>query len=49
MVDFSALFGKGELNPEISEDGLHLNPAGIGRFTAIIQAIAIAAGSKACP
>ena len=48
IVDFSALFGKGELAPELTEDGLHLNTMGIYRFTAIIEAVAVAAGAKAC-
>lgn len=48
IADFSALFGKGELAPELTEDGLHLNAVGIYRFTAIIEAVAVAAGAKAC-
>lgn len=48
VADFSALFGKGELAPELTEDGLHLNAVGIYRFTAVIEAVVIAAGAKAC-
>jgi lysophospholipase L1-like esterase len=48
ISDVAALFGKGELAPELSEDGLHLNSVGIYRFTAIIEAVAIAAGAKGC-
>ncbi len=48
VVDFSALFGKGELSPELTGDGLHLNPVGIHRFTAVLEAVAVAAGAKAC-
>ena len=48
VTDFSALFGKGELAPELTEDGLHLNAVGIYRFTAIVEAAAVAAGAKGC-
>jgi lysophospholipase L1-like esterase len=48
ISDFATLFGKGELDPEFTEDGLHLNSVGIYRFTAIIEAVAIAAGAKGC-
>jgi GDSL-like lipase/acylhydrolase family protein len=48
ISDFASLFGKGELAPELTEDGLHLNSVGIYRFAAIIEAVAIAAGAKGC-
>ncbi len=48
VVDFSTLFGKGELAPELTGDGLHLNAMGNYRLTAVIEAVAVAAGAKAC-
>jgi lysophospholipase L1-like esterase len=48
VIDLSALFGKGELSPELTKDGLHLNAVGISRLTAVIEAVAVAAGARAC-
>lgn len=48
VSDFAALFGKGELAPELTDDGLHLNAKGVQFLTALVEAVAIAAGAKAC-
>jgi hypothetical protein len=46
--DFSSLFGKSGLAPELTQDGLHLNGAGVARFSTLVQAVAVAAGAQGC-
>ncbi len=48
VLDISELFGKEQLDANLTDDGLHLNATGAQRLSALIDGVVVASGGEGC-